>query len=100
MAKVVTTIEEFKAEIGKENTVVDFFAEWCGPCKMFAPLFDQVAESEKDANFIKVDIDQLREAADEYGIQSIPTVLKFKSGEEVNRHVGSLGKDDLVKFAK
>ncbi|QBQ07352.1 thioredoxin [Spiroplasma gladiatoris] len=100
MAKIISTTEEFNAEISKPNTVVDFYADWCGPCKMFAPLFDQVSQEATDSNFIKVNVDELREVADKYEIKSIPTVVKFENGNEVKRNVGSLGKDALLDFAK
>ncbi|QGS51580.1 thioredoxin [Spiroplasma tabanidicola] len=100
MAKIISSAEEFYSEIAKPNTVVDFYADWCGPCKMFAPLFDQVSQEASNSNFIKVNVDELREVADKYEIKSIPTVVKFENGNETNRNVGSLGKDALLDFAK
>ncbi len=100
MAKIITSKEEFKNEISKSNTVVDFYADWCGPCKMLAPIFDEVAKEQTEINFIKVNTDDLKEIANEYGIMSIPTLIKFENGEEKQRHSGFIGKDQLIHFAK
>lgn len=89
MAKVLT-INEFNEKVKKEGVaVVDFFATWCGPCKMLAPIFEEVGNELQDqAGFYKVDIDESLELANEYGIQSVPTLLVFKNGEVVDRLVG------------
>lgn len=78
-------------EIIKSNTptLVDFFATWCGPCKMQAPILEQVKEKVGDkATIIKVDIDRNRELAERYHVQSVPTLILFKNGEPVWRTVG------------
>lgn len=70
-------------------TLVDFFATWCGPCKMQAPILEQVKKNVGDkANIIKVDIDKNEELARKYNVQSIPTLIMFKNGEAVWRAVG------------
>lgn len=82
--------EEFSSLI-KENKVVlvDFWAEWCGPCKMIAPIIEQLASQYKDKVVVaKVDVDAETVLSQEYGIQSIPTVLIFNNGEEAAREVG------------
>ena len=65
----------------KDTAVVDFYATWCGPCKMFAPVFEEVS-NEIDINFIKVDVDANSDLAREYGVMSIPTIILFKDGKE------------------
>ena len=89
MAKVLT-INDFNDKVKKEGVaIVDFFATWCGPCKMLAPVFEELDNELGDqAGFYKVDIDESLELANEYGIQSVPTVLVFKNGEVVDKLVG------------
>lgn len=74
--------------------LVDFFAEWCTPCKMAAPVLDALAEEYKDtAQIVKVDVDHNNELAARYGVMSIPTVILFKNGEEADRQIGFAGED-------
>ena len=81
MAKIVST-EEFREEIKNGVTLVDFFATWCGPCKMLAPVLEELAtEMEGKAKIIKVDIDESAELADEFRISSVPTMMIFKDGK-------------------
>ena len=73
--------------------LVDFYAQWCGPCKMAAPIIDELAERYADAVLIgKVDVDQSQKTASEYGVMSIPTMIVFKDGKEVERKVGFGGR--------
>ena len=83
----------FDSEVlkSKEPVLVDFFAEWCGPCKAMAPALDQVAgEMAGKMKVVKVDVDQSGEIAQKYHIQAMPTLIMFKDGKEVDRHVGAL----------
>ena len=78
--------------------VVDFWADWCAPCKMIAPIFDAVAkEYEGQVDFVKLDVDANPDAAKRYGVQGIPTMLFFKNGEPVARVVGMVSKGKLSK---
>ena len=75
---------------------VDFFAEWCGPCKMIAPFVDEFAESyEGKVLIVKVDVDQAMDTAQEYGIMSIPTFISFKDGKVVDSATGGMPKEAL-----
>jgi len=79
-----------------KSVLVDFFAEWCGPCKMMAPVIDELAgEMEGEALVGKLNVDEAPQTAAKYGVQSIPTVIVFKDGKEVNRAVGFKSKEDL-----
>lgn len=79
----------FKDLISKGITVVDFYADWCSPCKMLSPVFQQVEEALKnDAYFLKINIDNHMEIAQEYKISTIPTILIFKNSELADRMVG------------
>ena len=79
---------EFDNEIKEGITVVDFFATWCGPCKMLSPLLEQLSNEMPEVNFVKVDVDDNGELAQRFGIMSIPSVFLFKDGQEVSHFVG------------
>ena len=82
-----------------ETALVDFFANWCMPCKMFSPVLDAVAEEfEGKVNCYKVDVDNAADIAAKYKIMSIPAVLLFKGGEVLDKFNGSLPKDQVVEF--
>ena len=97
MAKIVNEIE-FENEVIKSElpVLVDFFATWCGPCKMIAPILDQLSdEFAEKAKIVKVDVDQAKEMAMQYSVKSVPTMLLFKNGEIVDKFVGALPKNEL-----
>lgn len=78
--------------------VVDFWAEWCGPCKRYGPVFEDVASSQGGkAKFVKVNVDQAEDVAAQLGVMSIPTTIFFKNGEPVERVTGILPKDNLIQ---
>lgn len=83
----------------EDKAVVDFYATWCGPCKMFGPIFEEVSTKE-NINFIKLDVDKHSEIAREYGVMSIPTILLFEKGKEIKRYTGFMSKEDLENFIK
>lgn len=85
--------KDFAAEVLKssEPVVVDFFAEWCGPCKAMAPALEQVAaELKGKVKVVKIDVDQNPEVTQNYRIQAMPTLMLFKDGKVANQHVGAL----------
>lgn len=91
---------EFKDEIASGYTIVDFYADWCGPCKMLGPVLEEVSEEYTDIKFIKVNVDEAMDVASKYGIMSIPNVIMFKDGEAVNRFVGLQPKEEIENFIK
>ncbi len=91
----------FDADVLKSSTpvLVDFWAEWCGPCKMIAPVLEEVAVSHAGRiKIAKVDVDDNREIAAKYGIRGIPTLMIFKNGELAAQKVGALSKAQLTAF--
>ena len=96
MVKRITQ-SEFKSEVANGVAVVDFSAEWCGPCKMLAPVLEQVSqELDGKINFFNVDVDDNGDLAQEYGITNIPALLVLKDGEKQEIQVGFQPKDNLV----
>ena len=94
----VETLQEFDTLIKKDAIVVDFLATWCGPCRMLAPIIEEIdKEGLVKCDFAKVDVDELGEAAARFGINSIPTLIIFKNGEPVQTLVGYRGKLQLVE---
>ena len=99
MAHIIQNLEEFDALLkGDKDVLVDFFATWCGPCKMFAPTFDEFAGEHSELECVKIDVDICGEIARRYGIMSIPTIILFKNGEPVKKNVGFLDIDELEDF--
>ena len=102
--KVVTlTAENFDAEVIQSPTpvLVDFWAEWCGPCKMIGPVIDQLAdENDGKAKIGKVNIDEHQQLAVQYNVQSIPTMLVFKGGQVAEQKVGVASKGDLQAITR
>ena len=95
---LVITKDNFEAEVKNSDipVVVDFWASWCGPCKMMGPLVDQLAEElEGQVKVGKINVDEEPELAAQYGVMSIPTIVKFVGGEEAKRSIGQLPKDML-----
>ncbi len=96
--KVLNEIEFVKSvEESEDLVLVDFYAEWCGPCKMMAPILDQISEEVKDfAKVYKVDIDESQNLAVKYDIMAVPTMKIFKNGEVVEEIVGFQPKDGII----
>ena len=100
MARIIQSVEEFDILLkGDKPVLVDFFATWCGPCRMFAPTFDEFAADHSEIEAVKVDVDQVGEIAKRYGIMSIPTIILFKNGEPQKKNVGTLDLEELEDFA-
>ena len=97
--KVELINENFDELINEEKVLVDFYADWCGPCRMLSPIIDEVA-TEQNIKVVKVNVDNHEDIAKKYGIMSIPTIILFKNGEEKNKNIGLLSKEDLLEFIK
>ena len=95
------TDQSFEQDVLKAEVpvLVDFWAEWCGPCKMLAPTVEKVAnEYEGKAKFVKLNIDDNNQVAQRYGIKGIPTLILFKNGSEADRTVGLTSKDNIARM--
>lgn len=94
-----SNFDETLKNAGDKPVMVDFFAEWCGPCKMAAPVIEElVGEYEGKAVIAKVDVDAQNELAGQHGVMSIPTVIVFVKGEEVDRKIGFAGKQGYTSM--
>ena len=102
MAYVVLTSENFEEEVIKSDkpVLVDFWATWCGPCRMIAPIVEQITEENADIKVCKVDVDDQPELTSSFGIQSIPTLIVFKNGEIANKAVGARSKEAILEMLK
>jgi thioredoxin 1 len=95
---MVSEVEDFEKDVKNNDkpVVVDFWAEWCGPCKQLGPIFESVSEKLQDKlAFFKCNVDNNQEVAVNNGVQSIPTMIVFREGEEVDRIIGSMPEDVL-----
>ena len=103
MATISVTDDNFDSDVIKSGkpVLVDFWAEWCGPCKQLAPLVEKAAEEFKDKiKVCKMDVDANREVASEFGIRSIPTLMIFTNGELSGTEIGALTKQQLDEFIR
>lgn len=97
----IENTKQFEDEVLKSDkpVLVDFFATWCGPCKMVSPLVEQVGEEMSgEVKVVKVDIDKNNDVASQYGVMSIPTFILFKGGKDVDKQVGSMPKPGIIDF--
>lgn len=91
-------MNNFNEQIKEGVVLVDFFASWCGPCKMQSPVLEELKEDRSDVKVVKIDVDQETEIARLYGVMSIPTLILFKDGKEVAKNVGFMPKELLVQW--
>lgn len=102
MKVLKVTSENFKEEVlNSEKTVlIDFYADWCGPCKMLAPIIEEIAQENQDIKVAKINIDNERDLALDYDVMSIPTLVVIKDGQELDRVVGLADKAEILNLLK
>lgn len=98
MLKHINSKEEFDSSIQNGVVLVDFFATWCGPCKMLSPVLEEVAQENPNISVLKIDVDEVGELAARFGIQAIPTLMLFKDGQRVDTRMGYQNKNQLLAF--
>ena len=97
----VTSANFEKEVLNSEKTVIiDFYADWCGPCKMFSPIIESVANENEDVKVVKINVDNAQDLAIKYQVMSIPTTVIIQNGKEVDRAVGIISKSDLLEMVK
>ena len=99
---IEVTAHNFDEEVlnYKGKVLVDFWAEWCGPCMMLGPIIEEVSEEVDDVKFCKVNCDEARDVALQFGIMTIPNLIVFENGEQVNQSIGYIEKEDVLKLIK
>jgi thioredoxin 1 len=97
---ILTSEKNFKTDVlDKDFVLVDFFADWCGPCRMISPFLEEIAV-EFGVNIVKVNIDENPNIASEYNVMSIPTLMIFKNGEKTSTNVGAASKARIIDWIK
>lgn len=102
MAVTLINKDIFQKEVleDKGTVFIDFYADWCGPCRLTSPIIDELSDEYTDIKFLKVDVDKNPELAQQYSIFSIPTFMIFKDGKPVSQFVGAMGKEGFVNEIK
>ena len=100
MSVINITKENFNAEVlsSDKPVLIDFWASWCGPCRMVSPIVDEIAQERTDIKVGKVNVDEQSELAAQFGVMSIPTLVVMKDGKVVNRSVGARPKRDILSL--
>jgi thioredoxin 1 len=100
MAYINITQDNFQAAVleNKNTVLLDFWASWCGPCKMLAPIVEEIAEEYSDVTLGKINVDEQMELAIQFGIVSIPTLIVYRDGKEVAKSIGYCSKADVLKL--
>jgi thioredoxin len=100
MAELNITLENFESEVLKSDkpVLVDFWASWCGPCRMLLPIIEEIASEEHDFKVGKINADEQPELVNQFKVRTIPTLMVFKNGEVVNKHTGVLPKEEVIRL--
>lgn len=98
MSVLKVTTESFEQEVmnADQTVLVDFYADWCGPCKMMGPVMEEIASEREDVKVVKINVDDDMELAQKFGVMSIPTFIVFKNGQMAGRKMGANQKSDML----
>ena len=102
MALIKLTSDNFQTEVmqSEQPVLIDFWASWCGPCKMLSPVIEEIAEEVTDFKVASCNVDDEMDLASEFGVQSIPTLVVIKNGEEADRSVGVISKEEILSLVR
>ena len=102
MSVISVSNESFENEVLKSDktVLVDFYADWCGPCKMLSPIIEEFSNENNDVKFVKINVDENQELAIQYEVMSIPTLVVIKEGKQINKSVGLINKETLENLKK
>lgn len=102
MSVLKLTSDNFETEVlnSDTTTIIDFYADWCTPCKMMSPIIDKIAEENDNINVGKLNVDEVQNIATQYNVISIPTIIIFKDGKEIKRFVGVTNKEVILNELK
>lgn len=102
MAVIKLTTDTFDQEVlqAGQTVLVDFYADWCGPCKMMGPVVEELSSEQTDVKVCKINIDEEMAVAQKYGVMSIPTFIAFKNGEISGKQIGAVPKSKLQELVK
>lgn len=100
MAVIKLTSEMYDSEVANSDkpVLIDFYADWCGPCKMVSPIVDEIANERIDVKVCKVNVDEQPDLAMKFGVMSIPTLIVIKQGNEAARQVGAIPKSEILQL--
>ena len=92
----------FESEVINSNkkVLIDFYATWCGPCKILSPILEEVATENKNIKLVKIDVDKNEDLAYKYGITAMPTIIVIENGKELKRSIGAIGKNKVLELLK
>ena len=95
-------LSNFETEVIKseKKVLIDFYADWCGPCQKLSPIVDKFAEEHSEIKVVRIDIDAQEDLADRYNIRSIPTLVVIENGEEINRVIGLVSEEKIIEICK
>lgn len=102
MEVLKVTENNFEQEVLKEDktVLIDFYADWCGPCKMLSPIIEETAREIENIKFVKINVDEATQIAIDYDVMSIPTLVVIKNGKEIDRSVGLIDKQEIIEMIK
>ena len=98
MIKHIESIEQFENEIKSGLKIVDFYANWCGPCRMLTPILEEYIEENEDVDLLKINVDELGELAARFSVMSIPLIITFVDGVKTGQNLGYLPQEGLNRF--